>query len=50
MELIRFEKIAGDGPEALYSLYCGGERVADGLTLDEVLTEVTKIEEREAQT
>lgn len=46
-ETLRFEKIAGDGPDALYDLYIQGEAAGKALTLEEVLEEISRREEVE---
>lgn len=46
-ETLRFEKIAGDGPDALYDLYIQGEAAGRALTLEEVLEEISRREEAE---
>lgn len=43
-ETLRFEKIAGDGPDALYDLYIHGEAAGKAMTLDEVLEEISRRE------
>lgn len=40
MESLRFERIAGEGENALYDLYLGGEKVGCALTMDEVMTRI----------
>ena len=34
--MIKFDRIAGEGANALYTLYIDGERVGDALTMPEV--------------
>ncbi len=34
--MIKFDRIAGEGANALYALYIDGERVGDALTMPEV--------------
>lgn len=49
MEQLRFERTTEAGPDALYRLLINGEQVADNLTLDEVLEEISRREELEVQ-
>lgn len=45
MSNLKFIKIADDGETALYNLYVQGQRVAEALTLDEVLAEISRRDE-----
>lgn len=45
MYYVKFESIESDGNNTLYNLYFDDELVKTGLTLDEVMQEISKKEE-----
>lgn len=47
MKQIEFKRIAGEGAEALYTLYVDGERVGDALTMAEVNDRIAALYEAE---
>lgn len=47
MEKIRFDRIAGEGADALYNLYIDDKLSGSALTIDEVITEINKGYEEE---
>lgn len=47
MSDIKFEKIAGEGADALYNLFFDGKLVKAALTMDEVMNEINKGYEEE---
>ena len=47
MSDIRFERIAGEGEDALYNLFYDGKLIKAALTMDEVILEIGKGYEEE---
>lgn len=47
--MIKFDRIAGEGANALYTLYIDGERVGDALTMPEVNDHIAAYYEAERE-
>lgn len=43
MEWIKFDRIAGEGENALYNLYVDGKRVGDAMTMKDIITALTEV-------
>lgn len=50
MEFIRFEKVSGDGNDALYNLYLDNELAAEAVSMDEVMQRINSAYEDEENT
>ena len=50
MEFIRFEKVSGEGNDALYNLYLDNELAAEAVSMDEVMQRINSAYEDKENT
>lgn len=43
MDWIKFDRITGEGENALYNLYIDGQRVGDALTMAEIIAALSEV-------
>ena len=43
MDWIKFDRIAGEGENALYNLYVDGNRVGDAMTMKEIISALSEV-------